>query len=476
MIGLVLVAWLAGCGAPPRDPGCATPKAAGRVRNLIVVLADDLGYGDLGATGAKDWRTPHLDALAASGVLATQCYAAQPVCSASRAALLTGCYPGRIGIRGALGPADRVGLAPEEQTLAELARDAGMRTALHGKWHLGRAPAHLPTRHGFEEWSGVPYSHDMWPRHPETPEAYPSLPSMEGDVVTALDEDPSVWTARLRERALEYIEARSKERFLLYLPLPMPHVPLGASAPFRGRSGGGPYGDAVEELDELVGALRRRLEDLAIDDETLLIVTSDNGPWLSYGTHAGSTGGLREGKGSVWEGGVRVPFVAACPGVLPAGRRVDAPFMLIDVLPTCVEALGWQAPRLPIDGGSAWSLLRGTSDAPPHELLAFWYGDNELQAVRSGRWKLVYPHHYRKMPTDLPRPTDGRPWANQVGTVVRSELYDLLDDPGETHDLAYDHPELVRRIDDLAEGLRAELGDSLRGRQGAGRREPAREP
>ena len=470
---LVCVGGLCACTGPHTSTPAASPPSS--PRNLILILADDMGYGDLGAS------TPHLNQLARDGVQATACYTAQPVCSASRAAILTGCYPNRVGISGALGPSSRVGLSLEEETLAELCQRAGMRTALYGKWHLGAPPHHSPTQHGFDEWFGVPYSHDMWPYHPESPQAWPPLPHMRGvsgmlDEVVSYNDDPSLWTQRIKASALRYIETHAQQRFCLYLPLPMPHVPLAASANFRGRSSAGVYGDVLLELDDLVGALRQRLRDLGIEEETLVVFTSDNGPWLSYGTHAGSTGGLREGKGSVWEGGIRVPFLAACPGSIPPGTQVDTPFMLTDVLPTAVEALGLAAPRLTTDGRSVWPLLCGTTDQPPHELLGFWYERNELQAVRCGPWKLVYPHHYRRMPEDLPKPTDGRPWSNSTGTVVRTELYNLLDDPNEAHDVAYAHPEVVRRIDELAEQLRADLGDSLRGRKGSGARQPALSP
>ena len=466
-LAFALAGLASACNAPALRDGVQA-KRSSAVRNLVVVVCDDLGWGDLGVQGASGWRTPHLDRMAEEGVRASACYAAQPVCSASRAALLTGRLPNRVGIAGALGPASAAGLAAEEDTLAELCRGGGLRTAIHGKWHLGARPPHLPLQHGFEEFSGVPYSHDMWPWHPESPSAWPDLPTLEGDEVVALNEDPALRTVRMRERALAFLDRHAEARFFLYLPLPMPHVPLGASPPFQGRTSS-LYGDVVEEIDELVGALRSKLETLGIADETLLVFTSDNGPWLSYGKHAGSTGGLREGKGSVWEGGVRVPFLAACPGSLPAGRVVNEPVSLLDVLPTACEALALPSPHLPLDGTSVWQLLTGASEVPPHEVLPFWYGDNELQAARCGQWKVVWPHHYRKMPVDVPPPVDGRPWTNLVGTVVRTELYDLEADPGETQDLAPLHPEVVRRIDDLVEPLRVELGDRLRSRPAPGR-------
>src|SRR5579871_6790376 len=325
-LAAALLVLLAGGGM-----GCAPSAEEGRPPNVIIILADDLGYGDLGCFGAKDIATPHLDGMAREGVRFTDFYAAQPVCSASRAALLTGCYPNRIGILGALGPQAEHGISDKEVTLAQLLKSQHYHTAIFGKWHLGHLPAFLPTRHGFDEYFGLPYSNDMWPHHPTAkPGAYPPLPLFENERVVNADvsaDDMAKLTAQYTEHAVQFI-ARNKDRpFFLYVPHTMPHVPLAVGAKFKGSSAAGLYGDVIQEIDWSVGEILAAIKEHGLDDRTLVMFSSDNGPWLSYGDHAGSAGPLREGKGTVWEGGVREPFIARWPGHVPAGRVCDEPVM-----------------------------------------------------------------------------------------------------------------------------------------------------
>jgi arylsulfatase A len=448
--------------------------------NVVIVLADDLGWGDVGVQGAQGFATPNLDRLATEGVRLTDFYAAQPVCSASRAALLTGCYPNRIGITGALGPADRQGLAESETTLAELFRSRGYATAHLGKWHLGNAPEHRPTRHGFDSFYGVPYSHDMWPAHPETPEAWPDLPTLADEEVVALNQDPATWTAELTSRAVAFVErnAAARRPFFLYLAHPLPHVPLGAAEAFRGRSSAGAYGDVLEELDASLGELLATLARCGIDRDTLLVFSSDNGPWLSYGDHAGSSGPFREGKGTCFEGGVRVPFLARWPGVIEAGVVCRGPAMSIDLFPTFARLLGApaQAAERPIDGRDIWPLLRGDPLArTPHEVLFFYNGANSLEAVRAGRWKLHLPHGYRSMRGREPG-SGGRPGRYDQAARIGLALYDLEADPGERQDLALSERAVVRILLEHVEAMRGDLGDDLTGREARGARPPGLAP
>jgi arylsulfatase A-like enzyme len=275
--------------------------AADRPPNFVVVLTDDQGYGDLGCYGAKGFTTPNIDRMAAEGVRFTDFYVAQAVCSASRAALLTGCYPNRLGILGALNPTSKVGIGAGEKTIAEVLKPRGYATAVFGKWHLGHHPPHLPTRHGFDEYFGLPYSNDMWAKNPSA--NFPDLPLIEGDRTVATNPDQRMLTTWYTERAVQFIGANKDRPFFLYVAHNMPHVPLHVSEKFRGKSAQGLYGDVIMELDWSVGQILAALRDTGLDERTLVLFTSDNGPWLSYGNHAGSAGPLREGKGTDWEGG-----------------------------------------------------------------------------------------------------------------------------------------------------------------------------
>ncbi len=455
--------------------------------NIVIILADDLGYGDVGCFGAEKIRTPNLDRLAREGMKFTDFSVAQAVCSASRAALLSGCYPNRIGLQGALNHTSPAGIHRDELLLPEICRERGYATAIFGKWHLGLPPFFSPLQHGFDEWLGLPYSNDNSKFHPVLAAEMPPLPLYDGDAVAETDPDQARFTRRLTERAVDFIERNKERPFFLYVPQVMPHVPVFASEKFRGKSALGIYGDAVEELDWSVGEILAALARTGLDERTLVIFSSDNGPFLSYGAHAGSAGPLREGKLTAYEGGVRVPTLMRWPGTIPAGRECREPVMTIDLLPTIAGLLGAELPPRKIDGRDILPLLRGEAGAKsPHEALYFYSGD-ELHAVRGGDWKLHLPHPYLTVMAAPGR--DGKPsgWgtlkpqsieqsgvsgiASRHGYRVEQQplaLYNLREDLGEKHDLAAQHPDLVEKLTAFAEQARADLGDSLTARKGSG--------
>ena len=455
----------------------AAARAAERPPNVVIIFTDDQGYADVGVFGAKGFTTPNLDRMAKEGRRFTDWHAAQPVCSASRTALLTGCYPNRIGIHGALGPGSKVGIGDREVTIAQLLKPLGYATAIYGKWHLGDRPQFLPTRHGFDEYFGVPYSNDMWPFHPEArPGAYPPLPLYDGDKpakVGLTHEDQEQLTTQYAEHAVSFIERNQARPFFLYVTPNMPHAPLHVSAKFKGKSERGLYGDVIMEIDWAVGEILAALKKNGLDENTLVIFTSDNGPWLSYGDHAGSAGPLREGKGTTFDGGHREPFIARWPGHIPADTVCPEPAMNIDLLPTIAKLTGAKLPEHPIDGLDVWPLFAGDSSARnPHDAYYFYYGTNELQAVRSGDWKLFFPHTARSMIGQTPG-RDGIP-GKYKPLPVALELYNLRDDLGETKNVAAENPEIVKHLETLAEKARDDLGDKLTNRVGKGTREPGR--
>ncbi len=449
-----------------------------RVPNVVIILTDDQGYGDVGVFGAKGFETPNLDRMAKEGTTFRNFHVAQPVCSASRAALLTGCYPNRIGIHGALGPSSRIGLSTNEMTLAELFKQKGYATGMTGKWHLGHHPEFLPTQHGFDEYLGLPYSNDMWPHHPEAkPGTYPKLPLIEGSKVIDPDvtpEDQRNLTTLYTERTVKFIEKNKARPFFFYLAHNMPHVPLHVSDKFKGKSKQGLYGDVIMEIDWSVGEVLKAIKKSGIEKDTLVIFTSDNGPWLSYGDHAGSADPLRAGKGTTWEGGTRVPCIMKWPGKIPEAKDREAMFMTIDLFPTIANLIGAKHPDHPIDGRDVWQTIAGEKNATnPHDAYFFYYERGELQGVTSGdgRWKLRLPHSYRSLPA-TGSGKDGIPVKMGKGEVTQVELYDLESDVSETKDIATKHPEMVQRLLAFAEKARSELGDSATKQTGSGTREP----
>jgi len=440
-----------------------------RPPNFVIVFADDQGYQDVGVFGSPDIDTPNLDRMAAEGIRFTDFYVGQAVCSASRASLLTGCYPNRIGILGALNPSSTIGINAKERTIAEILKTRGYATAIYGKWHLGHQRQFLPQHHGFDEYFGLPYSNDMWPNHPS--EKFPDLPLIEGDEVIQRNPDQTKLTTWYTEHALRFIERNRDRPFFLYLAHSMPHVPLFVSDKYRGKSRRGLYGDVIMEIDWSVGEILRILKQFNLDQQTLVIFTSDNGPWLRYGDHAGSAGPLREGKMTTFEGGFREPCIVRWPGKIPAGAVCREIAMTIDFLPTLARLAGAEVPTDRIlDGKDIWSLMSGQPGATtPHEAVLYYWGE-ELQGIRSGKWKLHVPHSYRR--SDSPG-KGGKP-GDEVVRQIGLELFDLEEDIGENINVAARHPEVVKRLAGSLESARKDLGDSLTGQQGRNVRPPGR--
>lgn len=473
LMALVIVNLLIGPARLGAQPTMPRP-------NVVLIFADDLGYSDLGCMGAQGFQTPHIDRLAEEGTRFTSFYVAQPVCTASRAALLTGCYSNRVSLSGALNHTSPVGIHPREKLLSQIFHEQGYATAAFGKWHLGHHPPFWPTRRGFDEFFGIPYSNDNGPLHPVT-RGIPSLPLYDGDGVVELDPDQSQFTRRITERAVAFIEAHKQQPFFLYVPHIMPHVPIFASDSFRGTSSLGLYGDVVQELDWSVGKIVETLHVCDLDQRTLVIFCSDNGPFLSYGEHAGSATPLREGKLTTFEGGVRVPCIARWPGRVPAGRVCDELITTMDLYVILTRLAGGALPAAKLDGQDLSPLLFGQPGARGRDV--FWYySGEELHAVRQGNWKLHLPHEYLTV-AGAPG-TGGKPsnWghlqplsieqsgirgiASRHGYRVEKidlSLYDLQHDPGETRNVAAEHPDVVQQLLKIAEEARADLGDELTG-------------
>lgn len=453
-------------------------KASASTPNIVVIFMDDLGYADIGSFGARGYGTPNLDRMASEGRRFTDFVVASAVCSASRSALMTGCIHERIGFRGALGPNSMMGIAASEMTFAELCKQKGYATAIFGKWHLGHHPKFLPTRHGFDQYVGLPYSNDMWPYHPEfvnlpadSPKRknnYPPLPLVKNDRIIDSEvgpEDQKELTKLYTQEAVRFIHENRNKPFFLYVPHAMVHVPLFASADFDSKSGKGIFADVMQEVDWSVGQILKTLQAEGIDENTLVVFTSDNGPWLSYGDHAGSAGPLREGKGTAWEGGVRVPTLMRWPQRIPANTSCDLLASTIDLLPTVAAIIEAPLPKQKIDGRDIRSLMFGDAHAAsPHASYPYYYADGELRAIRNERWKLVFEHESRTL-DGKPGGKDGMPSA-YVNKKVSKALYDLDHDVGEARNVLEDHPNIAKSLEEQAEQWRDELGDSLTKRKG----------
>ena len=467
---------------------------AKRPPNLVIFFTDDQGYGDVGCFGSKTIKTPHLDRMAQEGMRFTNFYVAQPVCTASRAALLTGCYSNRVSLEGALNHTSAVGIHDDELLLSEMCKDRGYATALYGKWHLGHRAKFNPTRHGFDEFFGLPYPNDCSNKFHPIVRTFPPLPLLEGTKTVAEEPDQAQFTRQFTERAVGFIERNKDRPFFLFLAHVMPHVPVHASAKFAGKSAAGPYGDAVEEVDWSAGEVLAALKKAGVDDNTLVIFTSDNGPFLSYGNCAGSSGPLRGGKLTCFEGGVRMPRIMRWPGKIPAGRECHELVTAMDVLPTFAKLSGGKLSQNAIDGKDVSPLLAGAADAKsPHE--AFWYyADRELHAIRQGDWKLHFPHPYLEVngapgkdgkpanfanlkPDDLKKSGLEGVASRHGYRVERTglELYNLKEDVGERKNVADQHPDVVKKLQALAEQARVELGDTLTNRTGKGVRPAGKE-
>jgi len=427
--------------------------------NVVVIFADDLGYGDLGCFGSEKHRTPNLDRMAAEGMRFTSFYVTSGVCSPSRSSLMTGCYPRRVGLHEnelgqfVLFPGNQTGLNPDEITIAEVVKEQGYATQIVGKWHLGDQPAFLPTRQGFDHYFGIPYSNDLGKWKPER--GYPPLPLLRDESVIETEPDQAQLTPRYTAEAIEFITAHRGEPFFLYMPHTFPHTPLYASERFHGKSANGRYGDAVEELDWSVGEILDTLDQLGIAGRTLVIFTSDNGAARGPG---GSNAPLRGYKASTWEGGQRVPCVMRWPGKIPAGAECDELATSMDVMPTVARLAGGATPpdRI-IDGRDIWPLMAGEPGAKsPHEAF-YYYFIRHLDAVRSGPWKLFVA----RRTANSPRPAPNIPYTS-ASTPIPHELYNLEGDLGEQNNVAAEHPEVVERLLALVERAREDLGDGSR--------------
>ncbi|MEM6278010.1 MAG: sulfatase [Verrucomicrobiota bacterium] len=427
--------------------------------NFIIIYCDDLGYNDIGPFGSEKHRTPNLDRMAEEGRIFTDFYVTSGVCSPSRASLMTGSYPQRVGLheneegRWVLFPGNSRGLNPDETTIAEVLRDAGYITAIVGKWHLGDQPEFLPTRHGFGSYFGIPYSNDMGHKDRPDPYVYPPLPLLRDEEVIEEEPDQAQITKRYTEESIKFIEANKDKPFFLYLPHTMPHWPQYSSEDFAGKSANGPWGDTVEEIDWSTGQILETLRNHGLDKKTIVIFTSDNGGAMNHGA---SNTPLSGGKGSTMEGGQRVCMVSWGPGMIPAGTKCSELATTMDLLPTFAGmAEAELAPERVIDGKDITPLFTGEEGATtPHEAF-FYYYRGQLEAVRSGPWKLRVAH---------------TPLRRKNSEELPAALYHLETDVAEKKDVLADNPDVVVELQAHAERIRAELGDSAKGIEGSATR------
>lgn len=440
--------------------------------NVVIIFMDDMGYGDPVCFGGGPYQTPNIDALAASGIHFTDFYAAQAVCTASRSALMTGCYPTRIGMHGAIDQNAKIALNPDEQTIAELLKDKGYKTGMVGKWHLGHKTPYLPLQNGFDEFLGLPYSNDMWPYdYNGAPwkdtsfwrAKYPPLPLIDGNktikIISSFDDQDQL-TTLYTERAISFISKNKNNPFFLYFAHSMVHVPLGASSKFKGKSGAGMFGDVMEEVDWSVGEVMKTLKTNGLLNNTIVIFTSDNGPWLTFGNHAGNTGGLREGKGTAWDGGLKVPAIISWPGHTLAGTVCNKLLTTMDILPTLVDICQAKMPVKKIDGVDFKQVLLGNTQVNPRTEFVYYYDNDNLKAIRKGKWKLVFPATSQTY--NAPATIGGDRYPGKYAAVpVPLSLYDLSIDPGEDRDVKDQHPDIVEALSKIADKYRHEMGDGL---------------
>lgn len=397
--------------------------------NIVLILADDLGFGDVGCYGSHI-PTPNLDRLAESGVRFTHFYSANPVCSPSRASLLTGRYATRMGLPGVMFPDHKGGIPSTEYTLPQLLQPAGYRTGMVGKWHLGDATGYQPNDKGFDEFFGVPWSNDMNP-----------LPLRQNRQTIQEGPPQNLLTQTFTSQAVRFVEANKERPFFLYLSHTAPHIPLAPSSLFSGQSGLGHYGDSVMELDWSVGRVLSALRNNGLEENTIVLFTSDNGPW-----YQGSGGPLRGRKGSTFDGGMRVPFVARFPGRIPAGTVCTSMGTTMDLLPTLTRIAGAALPPNPLDGVDIWNQLAGDSAAPERDIFLF-FDNNHIQCARMGQWKLHFARY--NTPPWTEEPASGR-WNLPL---AQPELYDMVHDPAEAYDVAESNPKVVKAILDRVNAM-----------------------
>jgi arylsulfatase A len=442
----------------------AMPAAQRRPPNIVIIFLDDSGWSDFRPFGKPAYPTPNVQRLAGQGCRFNNFYVPQAVCSASRSALLTGCYPGRTKVFGAHGPRAR-GLEPGFATMGEMLKGAGYRTAVFGKWHIGDQPDTRPPARGFDESCGLMYSNDMWEFHPENPQAYSKYPLQFWDngkvtIERVTQQHQTMLTTWYTEHAVDFISRNKANPFLLYVPHSMPHVPLFCSDKFRGKSGQGLFGDVMMEIDWSVGQITKALKSAGVEDNTLLIMTSDNGPWTSYGNHSGATP-FREAKGTGFDGGTRSACLMRYPGQIKAGSESRKTFCTVDLVPTVAHLSGAALPANPIDGKNVWDLITGQPGAKnPHDYYAFSTG-RVFEGVISGdgRWKLHLPHQYRTL---VEPGKDGKAGKYRQASIGLS-LFDMEKDPLETTNVLDQYPEVAARLEGFAEQHRRQFYSQLDG-------------
>jgi arylsulfatase A-like enzyme len=427
--------------------------AAEHKPNFIVILIDDMGYGDIEPFGSKVNRTPHLNKMAEEGMKLTSFYAAT-VCTPSRAQMMTGCYAKRVSMSKVIFPSCPTGLSTDEKTVARLLKDQGYATMCIGKWHLGDQPEFLPTKHGFDHYIGLPYSNDMGAEGGKgvKPGQNPPLPLLKDVKVMEAPAVQDKLTKLYTEEAVKFITANKDKPFFLYFPHTAVHTPLNPGKEFAGKSANGRYGDWVEEVDWSVGQVLKTLRDLKLDSNTMVLFTSDNGPWLIKGKDGGVAGPLRGGKSSCWEGGLREPMIAWWPGKIPAGSSCDAMTSEMDVLPTLVGLVGGKVPSdRKIDGLDVWPILSGKSKESPHEALYYFSKDGNLEGVRSGTWKLFI------------KKQSGAKGSEKSAKQSSPSLYNLDSDIGENTDVADKNSDVVKRLQVLIDRMDKDLGIQRKG-------------
>ena len=436
------------------------------IPNILMIITDDQGYGDLSTFGATDIATPNIDLLGKEGTKYTRFYVPQSQCTPSRAGILTGCYPNRVGVDWVFLPHSKTGLNPEEATIADILKPEGYTSAYFGKWHLGHHPEFLPTNQGFDEYFGIPYSNDMWPLNPRKDYTFPPLPLIENTTtIDTVDEViQKVMTRLLTQKTIDFIKKNKQRPFFAVLSHPMPHVPLYVSDEFKGKSKRGLYGDVMMELDWSTGEIMNTLKSLDIDQNTMVLFFSDNGPWIAYGNHGGSTAGLKEGKETSFEGGIRSPLLVRYPKEIPAGKIVETPINGIDLLPTFANLAHSKLPTKKIDGQNILGQLKGTTKNMAHEAYFFYMNKNQLEAVMTQQWKLVLPHTFNSLSGKLGG-LDGTLAAyEKVSTEM--ELYDIINDPKESTNVKEKYPKIVQKLVVKADSIRIILGDKVTGVEG----------
>lgn len=447
------------CGAAALAlPALASQERKAPRPNVVIIFLDDAGYADFHPFGRPPYPTPNVARLAGEGCRFTNFYVPQAVCSASRSALLSGCFPERTKVFGAHGPRQR-GLDPKFATLGNVMQSAGYRTAVFGKWHIGDQDDTRPHVRGFDESAGLMYSNDMWEFHPENPKAYSQFPLQYWDdgkvtIERVTPDHQQFLTSRYTKRAVDFIRRNKANPFLLYVPHSMPHVPLFCSPAFKGRSGKGLFGDVMMEIDWSVGQITGALREAGVDRNTMVLFTSDNGPWHSYGNHAGKTP-FREAKGTSFDGGTRSPCIVRFPGRIQPGTVSSRAWSTLDVLPTVAKLAGAPMPSNPVDGMDVWDLVSGRAGAVnPHEYYPFTI-NSTFEGILSGdgRWKLHVPHGYRVLLTPGKDGAAGKFGRREIGL----SLFDMQDDPFETTNVIDKYPDVAARMQAIAERHRREF-------------------